>query len=485
MNKALEELTREELIIKVRTLEFRLAELERLIFGRKSERFVSDATDAAQMGLFAQELVEPAPEPAKEQITYERQKSKAKNANHPGRNELPAHLERIEIEIHPREDTTGMKLIGWEVSEKLGYEAARLYVNRYKRAKYARPEEAGIICPGLPAHLFDKCIAEPSLVAKIVVDKYVDHLPVDRQFKAFKRQGVELPTSTAYDWVKQAALRLEPLYQALIKQVLGHTYLQVDESPIQVLDKDLKGKTHRGYQWVFRAPESKLVFFHYHQGRDKAFPKEKLHTYQGYLQTDAYKSYEQFKTQPGIMPLHCLAHARREFDKARGNDKARVEYALNCFQKLYALERKARDENMDYDQRKALRQDQAIPILDHLEEWIEQNLYQTTPSSPIGAAIRYYQVRKFYLRRYIEDGRLEIDNNLIENAIRPLALGRKNYLFAGSHEAAQRAAIFYSLMACCAQHNINPSAYLTDVLSRIPEHSINRIAELLPDQWGA
>ncbi len=482
MNKALEELTREELISKVETLEFRLGELERLIFGRKSERFVPNAADPGQMGLFAQEPVGATPEPAKEQITYERQKPKAKNANHPGRNELPAHLERIEIEIQPQEDTSGMKLIGWEVSEKLGYEVGRLYVNRYKRAKYARPEEAGIICPGLPAHLFDKCIAEPSLVAKIVVDKYVDHLPVDRQFKAFKRQGIDLPTSTAYDWVKQAALRLEVLYQALIKVVMQSSYIQVDESPIQVLDKDLKGKTHRGYQWVFRAPESKLVFFHYHQGRDKGFPKEQLKNYQGYLQTDAYAAYEQFKIQPGIIPMHCLAHARREFEKALTNDKARAEYALNCFQQLYVLERKARDQNMDYAQRKALRQGHAIPILDQLEQWAEQNLNQTTPTSPIGAAIRYYQARKPYLRRYVEDGRLEIDNNLIENAIRPLALGRKNYLFAGSHEAAQRAAIFYSLFACCAQHNINPMAYLTDVLRRIPEHPINRINELLPHQ---
>ena len=140
---------------------------------------------------------------------------------------------------------------------------------------------------------------------------------------------------------------------------------------------------------------------------------------------------------------------------------------------------------MDYAQRKALRQDHAIPILDQLEQWGEQNLNQTIPNSPIGAAIRYYQARKPYLRRYIEEGRLEIDNNLIENAIRPLALGRKNYLFAGSHEAAQRAAIFYSIFACCAQHNINPMAYLTDVLGRIPEHPINRITELLPHQWKA
>ncbi len=178
MSKTLEELTREELIAtnkelgaKVDQLQFRLSELERMIFGRKSERFVPSvpSTDPLQMGLFGNLPSEPEPAPAKEQITYERQKPKAKNANHPGRNELPAHLERIEIELQPEEDTAEMKFIGWEVSEKLGYEPGRLYVNRYKRAKYARPDEAGIVCASLPTHLFDKCIAEPSLMTKISV----------------------------------------------------------------------------------------------------------------------------------------------------------------------------------------------------------------------------------------------------------------------------------------------------------------------------
>jgi len=492
MSKAIETLTREEsiqlnveLLAQVEQLKFRLTELERMIFGRKSERFVpgSGSTDPLQMGLFGNLASESQPAPVKEQITYERQKPKPKNANHPGRNELPAHLERVEIELQPEEDTTEMKFIGWEVSEKLGYDPGRLYVNRYKRAKYARPEEAGIVCASLPAHLFDKCIAEPSLMTKISVGKYVDHLPVDRQFKAFKREGINLPTSTAYDWIKLCATRIEVVQKALTKLILSSDYLQVDESPIQVLDKELKGKTHRGYMWVFRDPVRKLVFFHYHPGRDKNFPKEQLKNFKGYLQTDAYVAYDQFKQHPDIIALHCLAHARREFEKALSNDKARAEYALQCFQQLYALERKARDQNLDYDGRKALRQDKAVPILNELEDWMEQNLNQTTPTSPIGAALRYYLARKGYLRRYIDDGRLEIDNNLIENAIRPLALGRKNYLFAGSHEAAQRAAIFYSIFACCAQHNINPSAYLNDILCRLPDHPINKVEELLPHRW--
>jgi transposase len=485
MSKALEEQTREELIATVGQLQFRLNELERMIFGRKSERFVPSVPSAAplQMGLFGDLASAEESTPVKEQLTYERKKPKAKNANHPGRNELPAHLERIEIELQPEENTTEMKFIGWEVSEKLGYDPGRLYVNRYKRAKYARPEEAGIVCASLPTHLFDKCIAEPNLMTKITVDKYVDHLPVDRQFKAFKRQGIDLPSSTAYDWIKQVAQRLEVLYEALIEAVMQSAYIQVDESPIQVLDKELKGKTHRGYMWVFRAPVSKLVFFHYHPGRDKNFPKEQLKNFKGYLQTDAYVAYDQFKQHPDIIALHCLAHARREFEKALSNDKARAEYALQCFQKLYALEQKARDQNLDYDGRKALRQDKAVPILNELEDWMEQMLNQTTPSSPIGAALRYYLARKAFLRRYVDDGRLEIDNNLIENAIRPLALGRKNYLFAGSHQAAQRAAIFYSIFACCAQHNINPSAYLNDILCRLPDYPINRIEELLPQRW--
>lgn len=497
MNKAFETLTLEEsirlnieLTAQVEQLRFRLHELERLIFGRKSERFIpeEEQVKAMQIGLFAPPApveVEQEVQPEKEQISYQRSKPKAKNANHPGRHALPAHLKRVYIEVHPKQDTEQMKFIGWEITEKLAYTPAELYVNCYKRAKHAPLQgEGAIVCAEYPAHLLEKCIAEPSLMAKLCVDKYVDHLPLDRQAKALRRQGINLPTSTLYDWVRQCASLVHLVYESLCAQILSSTYIQVDESPIQVLDKSLAGKTHRGYMWVVRAPELNLVTFYYHQGRDKAFPQELLKNFQGVLQVDGYAAYDQFKNHPYITLIHCIAHARRVFEKALDNDKARATYALERFQEVYAIERKAKEQNLEPLQIQELRQAQSKPVVDQLEQWVELQWEQTTPTSPIGKALRYYQLRRSQLRHYLEDGRLEIDNNRIENAIRPLALGRKNYLFAGSHEAAQRTAIFYSLFACCAQHNINPYAYLVDVLHHIQQHHANRIEQLLPHHWA-
>jgi transposase len=530
MQTPLEQLSRQDLIAKVEDLQFQLNELRRLVYGRKSERFVPDMPTtmaereqaqqlAMQIGLFApqgeqacenttlevaeasqaEQAPEQAPEQELEQIHYQRKKAlkKKKNEGHPGRRGLPAHLDRITIDLQPEEDTTNMKFIGWLESESLAYQPGKLYVNRYRRAKYAQTPasqassesskpEAGkeVVCAPLPDYLLPKVIADPSLLAHLAVSKFVDHMPIDRIFKGFKRFGVDLPTSTAYDWMTHGANLLEPLYRlALLPAVLNSGYVQADESTIKVLDPNVKRDTHQGYMWVLNAPHLGLTYFHYHQGRDHALITQLLKDYEGKLQTDGYTVYDAYENHPDIDWTNCHGHARREFEKAKDNDQKRAQTVLILYQKLYQVEREARDLGLDVLDRRKLRQEKAKPILTQLENYLEEQALQVLPKSPIGKAMAYYLKRKALFRKYLDDGLWEIDNNLIENTIRPLALGRKNYLFAGSHEAAQRAAIYYSFFACCAQANINPFEYLTDVFRRILNHPVNRIHELLPDQW--
>jgi hypothetical protein len=276
---------------------------------------------------------------------------------------------------------------------------------------------------------------------------------------------------------------LEPLYQALRLYLLSATYLQADETPIAVLDKQKKGDTHQGYHWVYYSPEERLVLFDYQQGRGRDGPAKLLKGYKGYLQTDGYAAYEQFEAREDIILVGCMAHARRYFEHALENDKTRAEKVLLWMQQLYAVEREARDKNLSAQDRYLLRQQKARSVMDLLGEWLVEEHAKVLPKSAIGKAIYYLVARYNKIYLYLEDGRLEIDNNLIENSIRPVALGRKNYLFAGSHAGAQRAAIVYSLLGSCKLQGINPNDYLQDVLQRLPDQPINQLKDLLPPFW--
>jgi hypothetical protein len=259
--------------------------------------------------------------------------------------------------------------------------------------------------------------------------------------------------------------------------------LQVDETPLPVLDKQKQGETHRGYHWFYYSPEKKLVLFDYQPGRGREGPAKLLKDYKGYLQTDGYAVYEQFEQREDIILAGCLAHARRKFEQALDNDKTRAEKILLWMQHLYALEREARQENLSIEDRYLLRQEKARPVMDGLGEYIVKEYEKVLPKSSIGKAFHYLTARYNKIYEYLQNGRLEIDNNLVENAIRPVALGRKNYLFAGSHAGAQRAAMIYSLLGSCKQQNINPYEYLPDVLQRLPEQPMNHLAQLLPPLW--
>jgi hypothetical protein len=223
--------------------------------------------------------------------------------------------------------------------------------------------------------------------------------------------------------------------------------------------------------------------FDYRRGRGREGPDDILKDYQGYLQTDGYVAYEDFDKRQGITLIHCMAHARRKFSEALQNDQSRAEHALSMFQKLYAIERSIKEEQLNYEEILNLRQEQAVPILKNMKDWMTREYIKVLPASPIGKAIAYSLPRWDKLSIYASNPILNIDNNPVENAIRPIAIGRKNYLFAGSHDAAQRAAMIYSLFATCRQHNINPYDWLKDVLERLHLYTTNNISELLPQNW--
>lgn len=467
----------ESLFIEYVNLRHELDQLKRLVFGSKHERFIP-ATSPEQLSLpLPTDGVKPAGVVAVEKIEYTRKKKQSSEKISTGRMKLPADLPREQVVLEPDEDVTGYTRIGEEITEELERIPGKLFVRQYLRPKYAKSNGGGVVIAELPARPIDKGIPGPGLLAQIVIDKYTDHLPVHRQLQRFEREGIKLASSTLGDWISGTCALLKPLYEALKREVLSSDYLQADETPIKVLDKDKKGTTHRGYHWVYHAPLKRMVLFDYRDGRGREGPQECLKDFKGWLQTDGYAVYEQFNTRE-VTLLHCMAHARRKFDEAKDNDTHRATYVLTEIQKLYAVERDIGDQS--HSERFAARQSRSLPILDELRSWMLENYKAVVPKSPIGMALHYSLERWDKLMLYATDGKLEIDNNLVENAIRPVAVGRKNYLFAGSHNGAQRAAMLYSFLGTCKINEVNPFEWLRATLDRIPNHPINRITELLP-----
>lgn len=355
--------------IEVFRLKEQLALFQRLLFGQKRERFVPGDDRQLELGLNIEKQSPPQPET--EKLHYTRRK-RSKVQTPPVRQPLPSHLPRKDIIIEPQEDVSGMKRIGEEISEELEYEPGKFYVNRYIRPKYARPNEEGVVIGQLPSRPIEKGIPGPGLLSHILISKFVDHLPLYRQQKQFKRSGVDISDSTLVGWVKAGYELLLPLY---------------------------------------------------------------------------------------------------------------AEWMLTAIQQLYAIERQAREEAMSYQERYLLRQQDSQPILNTIKAWLDEECLQVLPKSLMGKAIGYMLNQWPKLQNYLLDGRLEIDNNLVENAIRPVALGRKNYLFAGSHEGAKRAALVYSLVATAKLHEVEPFEYLRDIISRISDYPYQQIGDLLPANW--
>jgi len=460
-------------------LQQELKELKRVVFGQKRERFVP-ATAPNQLSL---QLEPHSTEPAqtvRQTVHYERVvKQAAKVAI---RQPFPSHLPRVDVLIEPGIDVSGMRKIGEEITEELELKPASLFVRRYIRPRYVSIEETFHIAP-LPTRVIEKGIPGPGLLTQIVYDKFSSHLPFYRQVQRYEQLGMKIPASTLEGWFEATCCLLVPLYEALKAQILASSYVQVDETPIPVLDKQKKGETHRGYHWVYHGVETKLVLFDYREGRGREGPTKLLENYHGYLQTDGYGVYDMFESRQDIVLVGCMAHARRYFEHALDNDRPRAEKVLLWMQELYAIEREAREQNLSAEDRYALRQAKALPVMEQLENWLLTERLQVLPKSAIGKAIFYLIPRFNKMAMYIEDGILEIDNNLAENLIRPVALGRKNYMFAGSHAGAKRAAIVYSLLGSCKLQGINPYDYLMDILQRLPLQPVNKLQELLPSFW--
>ena len=452
--------------------------LRRMQFGQKRERFEGAPNQTVLPFEAGSEAVEQQQEEVNQKIEYVR-----KRPNHKGRAKLPEHLPVEEIEIHPEGDLSDMVCIGREITEELECEPAKFYIKRYIRYKYAAKGGEGVKIGGLPDRVIDKGIPGAGLLAMILTGKYMDHLPLYRQKQIFARENIQIASSTIESWTKEALIKLEPLYEQLVFDTKTKGYLQVDETPIKVLDSDKKGAAHQGWYWVYHAPLDGIVLFDYQPTRGQVAAKKLLDTFKGYLQTDGYAVYGKYGHRKDITHLACWAHARREFERALDNDQARAEKALLMIQRLYAVERRAREGKLAADQIKELRLTESLPVINEMGKWIFEEIKSTLPKSQIGKAMAYAYARWDALSAYLNDGNLQIDNNLVENAIRPLALGRKNYLFAGSHEAAQRAAMIYSFFAICKKHEVNPYLWLKHTLLKIASINHKSLKDLYPQNF--
>ena len=474
---------------QINLLRLQILELQKYIFSGKQEKFKPAAGNEVQTALFANDKLGQVVIESTQQVQgYEKTKTVVR-VNHPGRNPLPAHLRREEITLTPAEDVTGLQPVGNEITEILEYQQGELYVKKYIRPEYIKPTADGTqakrVIAAIPNMPIPKSYVGASLLTHLMVSKYIDHLPIYRSLQMLGRQKVKIEDNTVNNWFKQGCNLIVPLFEAHERQVLSTKYLGVDETPIKVLDKTKKGTTHQGYYWVYYNTDSRQVLFKYQTGRAAEWPKETLKNYQGYLQTDGYVAYNQFDDVEGITTLNCWAHARRKFIDAQTFDNAKASEVLTQIQLLYAIEKHCAENNYTADEIKNYRQQNAVPVLIALHQILQTQLTNSLPKSPLGMALQYTLARWDKLNVYTQDGNLRIDNNLVENTIRPVAIGRKNYLFAGNHEAAGRSAMLYSLFATCKLHNVNPIEWLTYVFENINDNKINAIEDLLPQNYAA
>ncbi len=374
--------------------------------------------------------------------------------------------------------------IGEDVSEILEYKPASLFIIQEVLAKYACKEcEDGVLTAAKPARPIPKGLAGPGLLADVVVKKYGDHLPLYRQQKIYGRHGVEIAKSTLCDWVAASAKLATPIYEAMKTDMLASRKVHTDDTPVPVLDKNL-GRTRTGRAWIYVGDtDHPNTVYEYTPNRKKEHPAEFLGDYKGYLQADAYGGYDSIFAGKDVIEVACMAHTRRKFYEARESDQLRAHSALAYIRLLYKIEKKLR--GRPPGERKRVRNEESRPILENFKEWLQEHEDQVLPKSPMGNAIGYAINQWMALCRFLDDGILEIDNNVAERGLRPLAVGRKNWMFAGSDEGGRRAAILYSLIETCKRHEIEPFEYLRDIFDRLPTQPADRMAELTPPAWKA
>jgi transposase len=473
---------------EIEHLKLLLAKLHRMQFGRKSEKLTRQIE---QLELRLEELEsnrsekepnapEPAPVPA----------SSTPTAAKPTRRALPDHLPRQTRRHEPQETVcpecqSELRKLGEDVSEVLEYVPASFVVVRHVRTKLCCTKCDCIVQAAAPSRPIERGMAGPGLLAHVLVSKYADHLPLYRQSEMYARQDVELERSTLADWVGGSARLLEPLVETLRRYVMAASKLHADDTPVPVLAPG-QGKTKTGRLWTYVRDDrpagdtaSPAVWFAYSPDRKGEHPERHLEKFRGTLQADAYAGFNQLYENGRIQQAACWAHVRRKFydlEQAHASPVARE--SLVRIGALYGIEEQIR--GRPPEQRREVRQEQAQPLLDSLRQWFEATLSKLSRKSETTAAIRYALSRWDALTRYIKDGHIEIDNNAAERSLRGVALGRKNYLFAGSDAGGDRAATIYSLIGTAKLNGLDPEAYLREVLTRIADHPITRIEELLP-----
>jgi transposase len=410
---------------------------------------------------------------------------------HPRRAPLPAHLPRTEHRHEPASTTCAcgcaLKRIGEDVSEKLDYTPGVFTVERHIRGKWACAKCETLVQAPVPVQVIDKGIPTAGLLAQVLVAKYADHLPLYRQESIFARAGMALSRSTLAEWVGACGVQLQPLVDALKDEMLGHSVLHADETPVAMLAPGKK-KTHRAYLWAYCPgvfEDLKAVVYDFALSRAgehaRAFLQQDNQPWHGKLVCDDFSGYKASFAQ-GVTEVGCAAHARRKFFELHANTGSAVaEQALRFFGELYEIEREAR--TLDASQRLRLRQEKARPLADSLHAWMLAQRLRATDGTGLARALDYSLKRWAALTHYIDDGQLPIDNNWVENQIRPIALGRSNWLFAGSLRAGQRAAAVMSLIQSAKLNGLDPHAYLKDVLQRLPTHKARLVGELLPHRW--
>lgn len=484
---------------KVRSLENELYWLRKKVFGKMSEKNLPLDPNVLWPTLFDDLMTDEEKQQLKEEIAKEEEYKKklieVKSFQRKVRK--PVNLDNLEVKeehVYPEGiNFDEYKELDPEVTQTLVYVPSQIYVRKVVRHKFVlkskyqvenpnrKPFEiAPVIQQPLP-----KCMASASLLTDIIINKYFYHLPFYRVIQKYKELGVVISSSTINDWFNATCERLRPIYDRLRIEVMSKDYIQVDESTLPVIDNE-HHRARKGYIWCVRDVMGHLVFFHYDLGsRSQDVARKLLFGYKGAIQTDGHPLYDQFTKNGNIIALGCWAHARRYWANALTEDKVKATEALTYINKLYHIENEAKELNLSYDEIKAKRQKESYPIICSFEKWMLDTAHKVLPGSLILKAIKYTYPLLPRLSQYVNDGRYCIDNNLVENAIRPLAISRKNFLFCGNHDAAIRASIIFSLVGSCKALGINPRDWMEDVLDRISEYDNGQkdIAELLPNKW--
>ena len=478
-NKALQGQLQQQTIV-IQQLQHQLATLQAMLFGHRSERRRSKTVA---------ELPVESPPVVMTPVPTHSDESSSKG----GRRRLPENLERIKIRYELPEDQrqcpccySKLQCIGKEVLEQLDCIPAKLIAKEHIRYKYGcqRCRQYMVTAP-MPEQPIDKGLAGAGLLASVLIDKYEDALPLYRQQQRWARLGYALSRSTLCDWVLQCAERLKPIVDSMISTCLLPAHkLHTDDTPFPILSE---GKTHTGRLWVYvgkagNAPP--CTIYQYSKTRAQAVPAKFLEAYHGYLQADAYPGYDKLYTSGKIIEVACWAHARRKFtDVAKTvKEPTLANQALDFIGELYGIEKRCAA--MTVEQRYYYRRYYAPPILNALSRWLVKQKKQAPPKTPLGLAIQYALNHWKALCNYLRDGILDIDNNRAERAIKPFVIGRKNFLFAGSHRGAEHAAIIYSLIESCKMLNINTFEYFQDVLQRLPTTLNKNISDLFPCYWN-